>query len=244
MTDTPPSSQRQLKLKQFIPLLVLIIALILFFVSGLHRYFTFSELKLHHEALHHWKDQNYLLAVGAYMIIYMVAVAVSIPGATLLTLIGGFLFGHWFGTIYVVISATLGSAIIFIAAKTAFATMLEAKAGAKINLLKKGFHENAMSYLLFLRLVPIFPFWLINIVPGLLAIPLRTFLIATFIGIIPGSFVYVWVGSGLNSVFAENETLNLNIIFTPNILLPILALALLSLVPILYKRLKKGKKHA
>ncbi|MCP3680768.1 MAG: TVP38/TMEM64 family protein [Gammaproteobacteria bacterium] len=146
MTDIPPSSQRQLKFKQFIPLLVLIIALILFFASGLHRYFTFSELKSHHEALHHWKDQHYLLAVGSYMIIYMIAVAVSIPGATLLTLIGGFLFGHWFGTIYVVISATLGSAVIFIAAKSAFATMLETKAGPKINLLKKGFHENAMSY--------------------------------------------------------------------------------------------------
>ena len=243
MTDKPPPSRRQFKLRQFIPLLILIIALILFFASGLHHYFTFSELKSHHEALHHWKNQHYLLAAGAYMMVYLIAVAVSIPGATLLTLIGGFLFGHWFGTMYVVISATLGSAIVFIAAKTAFATMLEAKAGPKIHLLKKGFHEDAMSYLLFLRLVPIFPFWLINIVPGLLAIPLRTFLIATFIGIIPGSFVYVWVGSGLNTVFAENETLKLNSIFTPHVLLPILALALLSLMPILYKRLKKRKSH-
>jgi uncharacterized membrane protein YdjX (TVP38/TMEM64 family) len=166
MNATPSRRHFFTRVKPFLLLSVLIIALLLFFASGLHRYLTFSELQRHHQALHQWKDQHRLIAISAYILLYMVAVAISIPGATLLTLAGGFLFGPWLGTLYVMISATIGSTIIFIAAKTAFSSLLQEKAGKKILLLKKGFEENAMSYLLFLRLVPLFPFWLINIVPG------------------------------------------------------------------------------
>lgn len=108
--------------------------------------------------------------------------------------------------------------------------------------MQQGFQENAFSYLLFLRLVPIFPFWLVNIVPALLGISKQTFVIATFLGIIPGSFIYVLVGNGLGHVLDANKTPNLRIIFDPEVLIPLLALALISLIPVGYKHFKNKKK--
>lgn len=230
------------KWARLIPLVALLVALIAFFATGLHKYFTFSALKIHREALLKWTNENHGLAAITYIIIYVIATAISIPGATILTLIGGFLFGLWVGSIYVIIAATTGACLIFFAAKTALAGLLKKKTAKWINQLETGFNANALSYLLFLRLVPIFPFWLINIVAGLFNIPLKTFFITTFIGIIPGSFVYVSVGNGLSTIFAEGKTPNLSIIFKPSILLPILGLAVLSLVPIVYKKWK-ARKH-
>ncbi|MEM9243549.1 MAG: TVP38/TMEM64 family protein [Pseudomonadota bacterium] len=231
-------------IKKIVPLAILIIALVLFFALELHRHINLQQLNLYQQQLYDWRDQYYALTVIVFMLIYIVATAISIPGAIILTLSGGFLFGLWLGTCYVVISATIGASIIFLASKTAFADMLSRKAGNTIKKLKQGFQNNALSYLLFLRLVPIFPFWLINIVPGLLNVPLRTFLIATFIGIIPGSFVYVSVGNGLSAVFARNETPDLSIIFHANILIPIIGLAILSLLPIVYKKIRQKKRTA
>jgi uncharacterized membrane protein YdjX (TVP38/TMEM64 family) len=224
------------KWTRLIPLLVLVAALILFFATGLYRYFTFTALKTHREQLLAWTQNNHGIAAISYILIYIVAAAVSIPGATILTLIGGFLFGLWVGTFYVVIAATIGACLIFIAAKTALANLLKKKAGKFINKLEAGFKANAANYLLFLRLVPVFPFWLVNIVAGLFDVKLSTFFITTVVGIIPGSFVYVSVGNGLGALFAEGKTPDLSIIFKPSILLPILGLAVLSLVPIIYKR--------
>lgn len=221
---------------RLMPLLILVIALLVFFATGLHRYFSFSTLKMQREQLLAWTNKNHGIAAISYIAIYIIAAAISIPGATILTLIGGFLFGLWLGTLYVVISATIGACLIFLAAKTALSDLLKRKAGKFINKLEKEFKANSMNYLLFMRLIPIFPFWLINILAGLFGVTLTTFFITTFLGIIPGSFIYVSVGNGLGAILAEGKTPDLSIIFKPAVLLPLLGLAILSLAPIIYKK--------
>lgn len=225
---------------RLIPLLLILAALVLVIVFRWYEYLSFNSLQQHHQQLQAWKNQHYLLFILLFMLIYIFVVAVSIPGATILTLAGGFLFGIIPGTFYVVISATIGAILIFLAVKTALGEYLAKKASGWVSRMEKGFQENAFNYTLFLRLVPIFPFWVINIVPALLGVRLRTYFLATLLGIIPGALVYVSVGSGLESILESNQAPNLGIIFEPQILLPILALALLSLLPIIYKKLKRN----
>lgn len=232
------------RITRWIPLIIIIFALALFFYFRLYKYFTFTELQKNHEFLKQWTAQHYFMAVLIYMVIYIIAVTLSVPGATILTITGGFLFGYIFGTIYVVISATIGACCIFLAVQTALGEWLEKKAARWIRRMEEGFQKNAMSYLLFLRLVPIFPFWAINIVPALLGVRFRTFAFATLIGIIPGSLVYVLVGNGLGSLLELGKKPNLDIIFEPQILIPLLFLGAFSLIPIIYKKLTRDKKNA
>lgn len=221
-------------------LFVLLIGLLgLFFYFHLYRYLSFDSLKMHRLVLMSWTEQHFFKVIFSFMAIYTLAVAVSIPGATFFTLIAGFLFGKLSGTAVVVISATLGAFIVFIAVELAFREWFTKKSAKWLHAMEQGFQHNAFSYLIFLRLVPLFPFWLVNIVPALLGVSKRTFVIATFIGIIPGSFIYVMVGNGLSHIFEMNETPNLKIIFDLNIFLPLLGLALLALLPIAYKYFKR-----
>lgn len=229
--------------KRWILLVILAVLLGLFFYFRLYRYLSFDSLKENRELLLAWSQQHFLWVVLGFMAIYTLSVACSIPGATFLTLTGGFLFGPWWGTLFVVFSATLGAFIVFMAVELALRDWVAEKAAKWLKSMEQGFKQNAFSYLLFLRLVPLFPFWLVNIVPALLGVWKRTFVIATFVGIIPGSFVYVLVGNGLGHVFDANETPNLGIILDPSVLIPILALALLSLVPVIYKTIKTKQKN-
>lgn len=227
---------------KLIPILLLLVALILFFYFRLDKYLSFEVLQKQRNILHSWTTQHSIIAPIIYMITYIIAVAISIPGAIFLTLIGGFLFGIMMGTIYVLISATIGASILFLAARSAFNSFFALKAKPWIQKMEKGFQQNALQYLLFLRLVPLFPFWLVNIVPALLNVRLKTFLIATFFGIIPGTVIYISVGNGLNTIFDSGQTPNLSIIFKPAILLPLIGLAILSLLPVFYKKWK-GHHH-
>lgn len=229
-----------MKVTRWLPIFFLIAGLATFFYLGLYRYLTFAALQQHHQFLSQWTSQHYLLAVLLYIIIYILAVAISVPGAVFFTLIGGFLFGIIPGIFYVLVSSTIGATLLFLAVRTALGDWLKKKAKGWVAKMEQGFQENAFSYLLILRFIPIFPFWIINIVPALLGVPLITFIIATFIGVIPGSLVYVSIGSGLSNLFALGQTPNLGIIFTPRFLLPLLGLAVLSFLPILYKKLKKS----
>lgn len=215
-------------------LLLLLLALFLVIYFRLYSYLSFESLKQHRQFLSIWTEQHFILASVIFIVIYTVAVAISIPGAIFLTLTGGFLFGLFFGTCYVVLSATMGAILVFLAMKTALRHWVEKFASRFIKQMEKGFQQNAFSYLMVLRLVPLFPFWVVNIVPALLGVPLRIFALTTFLGIIPGSLVYVWVGSGLSYLFESQQTPNLKIIFAPQILLPLLALAVLSLIPVFY----------
>lgn len=223
---------------RWIPLALIALAFFLVFYFRWYHYLSFETLQQYHQFLAQRTQEHYVLTVIIFIAIYITAVAISIPGATFITLTGGFLFGLFWGTLFVVFSATIGATLLFLAVNTALGSWLERRAIRWIKKMERGFQKNAFNYLLFLRLVPLFPFWLVNIVPALLNVPLRTFLIATFIGIIPGSFVYVSVGNGLSHIFAAGETPNLGIIFSTPILIPLIGLALLSLIPVLYKKFK------
>jgi uncharacterized membrane protein YdjX (TVP38/TMEM64 family) len=167
-------------------------------------------------------------------------VAFSLPGALVATLTGGFLFGTVLGGTATVVAATIGATILFIAARTAFGDLLRAKAGPAIKRMEEGFRENAFSYLLVLRLVPLFPFFLVNLAPAFLGVTLPTFVGATFIGIIPGTFVFASLGNGLGAVFDAGRTPDLGLVKEPQVILPLLALAVLALVPVLYRRLRRA----
>ena len=229
-----------LKLKKMIPVAILLLGLILFFVFGGQDYLNFQTLSEHYKKLQAFTNDHYVISVLTYMLVYILVVAFSIPGATVMTLIGGFLFGVIFGSIWVVLSATVGASITFLAVNTAFGNILKNKVDTKLSKIQKGFTENAFNYLLVLRLIPIFPFFAINIAAGIVGMKLRTFFIATLIGIIPGSAVYAWVGSGLGYTLDQGKSINLGIIFEPQVLLPIIALAVLSIIPIIIKKFKSN----
>lgn len=232
-----------LQLRRWIPLFIIVLLLIAIVHFHWYTYLSFASLSAHRQLLLAWTAQHYVLSVLCFIGIYIIAVAASVPGAVFLTLAGGFLFGIFAGTLYVVIGATIGATLLFLAVKTALGAWLAKRASGWVSKLEAGFQKNAFNYLLTLRLIPLFPFWLVNIVPALLNMSLRTFIMGTFLGIIPGSLVYVLVGNGLGHVFDTGKTPNLGIIFSPPILIPLIALALLSLVPIIYQRFK-GKHHA
>ncbi|MHB1947877.1 MAG: TVP38/TMEM64 family protein [Gammaproteobacteria bacterium] len=229
-------------LKRWIPLVLLMGSFFLFFYFRLDKYISFESLKNNRQLLLRWTNEHYFLTASIYILIYVVGVAISIPGAVFFTLVGGFLFGILLGTLYVVMSATIGATILFMAVKMALADWVAKKSGKWVKQMEKGFQENAFNYLLTLRLIPIFPFWLVNIIPALLGVRLITFVSATFLGIIPGAFIYTSVGNSLGSLFDSNQTPNLNIIMQPNIFLPLLGLAVLSVLPVIYKRFKRNPK--
>ena len=232
---------RTFSLKRAIPLFILIIGLFLFFYFRLYRFLSFESLKEHRQWLLDLTNQHYIYSALAFIAIYIIATAISIPGAVFLTVLGGFLFGYTWGTLYVVVSTTIGASSLFLAAKTAFGGLLADRAGPWVRKMENGFQENAFSYLLLLRFIPLFPFWIVNIAPAIIDVRFRTFVIATFIGIIPGSFVYALLGNGLGSLFAQGKTPDMTIILHPSVIVPLIALGILSIVPILYKRLTKKR---
>lgn len=230
------SRENKHPLLRYLPMALIAAGFTAFFAFGVDDYLTFEAVSGHHADIRAWAEDNQLLAVAAFMALYAVVVALSIPGGATMTLMAGLVFGTVATTVYVVISATIGAVAVFLAARTAFGDALLAKAGTAIRRMEDGFNENALSYLLFLRLVPVFPFWLVNLAPAFLGVPLRTYVIGTFFGIIPGTFVFASVGSGMGRVIEEGGVPDLSIIFEPRILTPIIGLALLSLLPVVLKK--------
>jgi uncharacterized membrane protein YdjX (TVP38/TMEM64 family) len=174
-----------------------------------------------------------------YITAYAGLVALSVPGATALTITGGFLFGTWLGALYAVVGATLGATGIFLAARAGLGGLAQ-RAGPLVGKLEAGFRANAFSYLLVLRLVFIVPFWLVNLVPALVGVRLSTFILATFLGIIPGTFVYASLGNGLGNVVGDP---GLGVLSRLSVLGPIIGLIALALIPVGYKRWR-GKSTA
>ncbi len=227
---------------RLLPILAILAGMIPFFAFGMDDYLTFATLAHRRDDLFAWRDAHYGLTALIFVAAYATMVTLSVPGSVWLTIAGGFLFGTVASTLLVVCSASLGSVAIFLTARYALGEYLRARAGPTIRRMEAGFRQDAFSYLLFLRLIPLFPFWLVNLVPAFLGVPLRTYVLATVIGIIPGSFVYSSIGNGLGSVFDVDQVPNLDIVFEPAILLPLIGLAALSLLPIAYKRYKQGKR--
>ena len=226
--------------KKLLPVAVVIGIFAAFFLLGGHEYITLDSLKKHRATLLDWTASHHVLVVLGFMALYCVMVAATIPGALVMTLAGGFLFGIAEATIYIVISATMGATAIFLIARYAFRDYFKEKAGQSIRRMEEGFKKNALSYLLVLRLVPIFPFFIVNLVPAFLGVPLRTYVVGTLFGIIPGTFVYCLVGNGLGAIIDKGGEPNLERIFEPEILLALIGLALVSLIPVIYKRFKRS----
>lgn len=226
------------KLRRLLPLGILAGGIAAFFAFGLDDYLTFEALREHRGELMGFVMQKPIVAVLAFVMLYAAATALSLPGGALLTVTAGFLFGIGLGTGATVVGATIGAIAIYLAAKTAFRDVLTAKAGPMLQRMEAGFKDNALSYLLVLRLIPIFPFFVVNIVPALLGVPLRTYAIGTLVGIIPGTFVFASIGAGLGSVIDRMEEFSLKGALTPEVTIALIGLAVLSLVPVLYKKLK------
>jgi uncharacterized membrane protein YdjX (TVP38/TMEM64 family) len=229
-------------LRRFWPALVLLAGLTAFLALDLGQYLSLEAVRDNREALLALVVENEVLAAVASIALYALFVAFSLPAATLLTLLAGFLFGTLLGGAIVVTGATLGAIAVFLAARHMCRDTLRRRAGPWLAKMQGGFNENAVSYMLVLRLVPLFPFFVVNIVPALLNVPLRVFALTTLVGILPGSLVYVSVGNGLGALFERGGTPDLGLIFDPEILLPLLGLAVLSLLPVAYKTWKKSRK--
>jgi uncharacterized membrane protein YdjX (TVP38/TMEM64 family) len=242
MNDVSPAPARRAGalplIRRLLPLLVLLVAIALVFALGLDQYLSFETLRRHRAELLAFVERNAVLAPVLFVLVYAAVIALSIPGGAILTIAGGFLFGIVLGTILVVIGATAGATAIFLIARSALGDALRARIGPRARRMEEGFREDAFNYLLFLRLIPLFPFWLVNIVPALLGVGLGTYVVATAIGIIPGSLVYASVGNGLGAVFDAGEMPDLGIIFRPEIILPIAGIALLALLPVGYRKFK------
>ena len=175
-------------------------AVVAFFALGGQHYLTLDTIKAHRDALLAFTDQHFATALVVAFLVYVAATAFSLPGGLLLSLTMGFVFGRWIGSALVVTAATVGAVIVFLAARYIVADFARRKLGALGARINAGFTENAFSYMLFLRLVPVFPFFLVNLAPAFTSISLRTYALATFIGIIPGTFVFVNLGQTLGRI--------------------------------------------
>jgi len=248
-------------MKRLLPLAVLAAVAALVISQGWHKYLTLEQIAANRDLLKGYIADNYLGALLAYMGIYIVVIALSLPGGVFLTLTGGFLFGWLVAGSATVIAATIGATVIFFIAKTSFGEPLAARAGPWLGKLREGFQENALNYLLFLRLVPLFPFWLVNLAPALLGVGLGTYAIGTFFGIIPGTFAFAFAGVGLDSVIEAQQqayqdclkgqtsgapecefSLDPGALITSELLIAFAALGTVALIPVILKKFRKSAK--
>ena len=249
-----PASAAAPLARRMIPLIVIILLAIAVYVTLGRGMISLEALVQHRAAIDAFVVEHRALAVIAYIALYIVVVALSLPGATFLTVTGGFLFGLVLGASAAVIGATLGATVIFLVARSALGEPLLKRAGPRANQLAQGFREDAFSYLLFLRLVPAFPFFLVNLVPAFADVRLSTFVAATALGIIPGGTVYAFAGIGLDSIISAQQeaydacmavgradchlTFSAHGILTPELIGALVALGVLALVPVVVKRLR------
>ncbi|MBJ3775390.1 TVP38/TMEM64 family protein [Acuticoccus mangrovi] len=230
------------------PLALILAAMVVFYASGLSSALSLQTVIREHARLEAAVHQHLVPAVAAYLVVYVVAVALSFPGASFLTIAGGFLFGMVGGSILTVLAATVGAALVFLAARTSVGAALRARAGRFTQRLAEGFEEDAFHYLLFLRLVPLFPFWLVNVAPALFSVRLGTYLSATAIGIVPGTIAYAALGDGLGGLIEAQEAarpgcveagtcqVDLAALATPKLGVALVLLSLAALIPVALKR--------
>ena len=244
-TAPPPPAARKAPLwRRLLPVAVIVGALIAFFATGANEYLSLDALRENQAALDAWISARFAVALLLFVLAYAALVAISFPGASFLTIAGGFLFGLWAGTAGVVIGATAGAVLLYLAARTVFGDSLRSKAGGFVEKMRRGFEEDELSYMFILRLVPLFPFWAVNIAGGIIGVSLRNYTLGTALGIIPGSFVYVSIGNGIAAGVADSGDLSLiALLAKPEIILPMVGLIVLALIPVAYKRLR-GKPAA
>jgi uncharacterized membrane protein YdjX (TVP38/TMEM64 family) len=223
-------------LRRLLPLGGLAAAIALFFALGGGRYLTVAALAENRVLLAQFVARAGPAAVPAYVVVYAAIAALSLPGAAIMTLAGGLLFGTAAGGLAALTGATLGASALFLIARTSLGAIIERRAGPRVRMIETQFRAHAASYLLVLRLVPLFPFWAVNLASGFLGMRLQTFALFSFVGMAPGTFLYANLGAGLGDILAAGGTPDLMMIFAPRILLPLLGLAGLALVPALARR--------
>ena len=239
-------------IKRLWPLLLLLGAAGLILAMGWHRYLTLEHLAANRESLRALIEGHMVMALAVFVALYAATIALSLPGGAVLTIAGGFLFGWLVGGIAAILAATLGATVVYLVAKSTLREFLVARAGPRLRRFAEGFREDAFNYLLFLRLVPIFPFWLVNLAPGLLGVPFTTYVVTTLLGIIPGTFAFALAGNGLDSVIEAQQVahqsclakageggpescpfgLDPTALLTPELIAGLVALGLVSLIPV------------
>lgn len=225
-------------MKRFLPLLLLFTFMLLAYGFGLHELLSIETLRLHRSHLKTFVAIHPFIAPFLYILVYSLMTALSIPGALFLSLFGGFLFPQPFATLYIVLGATSGACVIFEVAKTALGEELRKRAGPFLKNMEEGFRGNAANYLLFLRLVPLFPFWLVNLAPAFFGVRLWTFAWTTFVGIFPGAFVFAQAGVGLGEILEGEGGISVDQILNPQVRLALIALALFALLPVVVKKIR------
>ncbi|MFP6748158.1 MAG: TVP38/TMEM64 family protein [Alphaproteobacteria bacterium] len=233
--SAPRTTPPLFSMRRLWPGFVLIAGLAVFLALDGAKYFTLDSLRVHRDDLANYVAHYAVLTALCFMLVYAVMVAFSVPGGAVMTMTGGFLFGTAVAGGLVVVGATVGATAVFLIAKTALGDPLRARAGPALQKMEAGFQENALSYLLILRLVPLFPFFLVNLVPAFLGVSLRVYVSATFFGIIPGTVVFAQVGTGLDSILESGEELSVGTILSGDVLLALIGLAMLSALPLAYK---------
>ncbi len=242
--ESPQEEKQQTGKARWLVAAVFAALVIGFFAFDLDSQISFEGLAANEAALKQAVADNFMLTVLAYMAVYIAAVALSLPGAVWLSLAGGLMFGTVQGGIIIVTAASLGACGLFVAARYVVGDILRAKAGPALANFEASFNRDAMSYMLILRLLPIFPFFIVNLGAALVGVRFSVFAVTTFFGIMPGSFVFASIGNGISVLLQAGERPDLSIMSSPEIILPLLALALLSALPIIWRRLQnKGPKN-
>ena len=234
-----PRSPMLTALRRLLPVALVLALLAAAYALGLHDHFSLEALAARRDWLERLVAENEIKAALGFLAIYIAAVSVSIPGATVLTIAGGFMFGWLPGTALSLTGATIGATIIFLIARTALGGLLEAKAGPRLQKLQAGFREDAFHYLLFLRLAPLFPFWLINVAPALFGMRLGAYVLATIIGILPGTLAYSYFGRGLGTALEPGGP-----VLSTDLLIGFGALGLVALMPVVIRRWRRARKPA
>lgn len=219
-------------LRRFAPIIALATAALVVLGLDLDAYISLAQLAAHEAELKHFAASAPVLAAGIFVTLYIVIVALSLPLATIMTLSGGLIFGTGLGWAFTLMGATLGACVIFLATKTAIGDSLRARTDGHLKQFEQGFARHAASYLLFVRFVPLFPFFVVNIASALVGAGFWVFALTTAIGIAPGSFVYAALGNGMGLILAQGGQPDMGIIFNPAIWLPLAGLGVLSLAPI------------
>lgn len=231
------------RMSRFIPLALVVLAAALIFASGWNRYLSLETLRLHGAVLSAWVDQYYLLALLALMVVFTVLTASVVPGVFFVTLTAGYLFGPWVGGIATAFAATVGALAVYYVGRTALGESLKRKAEADTGLLKRicdGVDRNTFWYVLTARLIVSVPFHMINVAAGIMSAPLRPYLAATFIGLLPAHIIYCWIGSGLHSVLLYDPAPDIQSLFQ-RFMWPLLGVAFLSMILPLGLKLYKSR---
>lgn len=245
MSEKADKSSQRSSIVRFAPIVIIVAGLALGYTMGWHQFLSLDYLVESRDMLKEMVAAHYYAAVLGFIAVYALATAFSFPAASILTIFAGFLFGWFVGGTAAIIGATIGATAIFIAAKSAFGDFLKEKVGGKVAKLAKGFEEDAFSYLFVLRLAPVFPFFIMNIAPALFNVPLRTYVAATFLGIIPGGMAYAYLGQGLDSVIVAaaeaGREVTIKDIVTTEIVAAFGALALVAAIPTIVKKIRGNK---